>query len=155
MSNYFEKYALKGNEFLQLLAVELGKEGDLHTTARILRNTLHVLRDHLTVEESLQMISQLPLMIKGVYVEGCKAPKKPLRIKHVETLVSEWMKKEGASVAAHDVINEAGARHAIRCVFKVVNNYVSDGELRDIAGTLPKELKLFFESILEEKDRVI
>jgi len=155
MSTYFEKYAQKGNEFLHLLAIELKKENDIHGTARILRNTLHVLRNHLTVEESMQMISQLPLVIKGIYVDGWKIQKKRIRMKHVDDLVAELMEREGAAMAEHDVRNEAGARHAIRCVFKVLNNYVSDGELRDVAGVMSKELKMFFESVLDEKDKVI
>ena len=64
----FEKYAAKGNEFLNRLAENLGDEDRAHA-ARILRSTFRGLRNHLTVEESFQLLAQLPMALKSVYVE--------------------------------------------------------------------------------------
>jgi uncharacterized protein (DUF2267 family) len=61
----FEKYAMKGNEFLNHLQVNLETPDRAHA-GRILRSTFRVLRNHLTFEESLQLLSQLPMAIKSV-----------------------------------------------------------------------------------------
>ncbi|HPM32772.1 MAG TPA: DUF2267 domain-containing protein [Chryseolinea sp.] len=61
----FEKYAMKGNEFLHALAVNL-KDSDRAHAARIVRSTFRVLRNRLSVEESLQLIAQLPMALKSV-----------------------------------------------------------------------------------------
>ncbi len=66
----FEKYAAKGNEFINKLAEHLNDPDNRDRAGRILRSVLRALRNRLTVEESLQLISQLPMAIKAVYVEG-------------------------------------------------------------------------------------
>lgn len=154
MSGYFEKYAHKGDEILARLAAELGKDKDLHTSARVLRNVLHVLRNHLSTEESLQLLAQLPLVVKGMYVDSWKLHKKTRRIRRVEELVAELMEADGIRLAEHDFSNEAGARHALRSVLKVLSLYVSEGELHDIAQLMPGEVKAFMESAIAEKSAV-
>ena len=91
MSLHFEQYAAKGNEFLSVLANELELPRD--RSARILRSVLHVLRRHLSVEESLQVVSQLPMMLKAVYVDGWN-PSVPRRIKHIDEFLDEIKKED-------------------------------------------------------------
>ncbi|HVX26067.1 MAG TPA: DUF2267 domain-containing protein, partial [Parafilimonas sp.] len=67
MPTSFDKYAAKGNEFLHLLAEDLQISNE--KAFRILKAVLHVLRDHVSVNESMQIMSQLPVAIKGIYVE--------------------------------------------------------------------------------------
>jgi uncharacterized protein (DUF2267 family) len=71
MALEFEKYAMKGNEFINLLAHRLG-DTDRDRAARILRSVFRALRKHLTVEESMELLSHLPMALKGVYVDGWK-----------------------------------------------------------------------------------
>lgn len=66
----FEKYVEKGNLFLKELAQELGNPDDKEKAGRVLRTVLHVLRRRLTLEESFDLISQLPMCIKAVYIDG-------------------------------------------------------------------------------------
>ncbi|MBL7849842.1 MAG: DUF2267 domain-containing protein, partial [Cyclobacteriaceae bacterium] len=66
----FEKYAMKGNEFMNILARRLGDENNRDRAGRVLRHVFAVLRNHISPEESLQLLSQLPVAIKGVYVDG-------------------------------------------------------------------------------------
>ena len=63
----FHKYADKGNLILNEVASELGKNEDKKLAGRMLRSVLHVLRSRLTIEESFQLIAQLPMAIKAVY----------------------------------------------------------------------------------------
>jgi len=44
---------------------------------RLLRQVLHVLRDHLCVGEAAQLGAQLPTMIRGICYEGCTPSKNP------------------------------------------------------------------------------
>jgi uncharacterized protein (DUF2267 family) len=62
---------MKGNEFVNLLAHRLG-DTDRDRAARILRSVFRALRKHLTVEESMELLSHLPMALKGVYVDGWK-----------------------------------------------------------------------------------
>lgn len=79
----FNKYAQEGNEFLKELAVELGHPEEINRTAIILRSVLHLFRDRITISESFDFLSQLPMFLKGIYVENWKYSEKPLRIKNL------------------------------------------------------------------------
>ncbi len=52
----FEKYAVKGNEFVRLVAEELLMSKD--KTGRIIRAVLHALRNRLSHKESFQLLAQ-------------------------------------------------------------------------------------------------
>jgi len=53
----FEKYAMKGNEFVNLLAKNLGDETGRARARRILRSVFRTLRNHLTLEESSDLLA--------------------------------------------------------------------------------------------------
>ncbi len=42
-----------------------------HQAYSVLRAVLHVLRDHLTVDEAVNLGAQLPTLVRGFYYEGC------------------------------------------------------------------------------------
>lgn len=140
MATDFNKYAAKGNELLKILAEDLeippGKAG------RILRSVLHALRNHLSIEESLQVISQLPVALKGVYVDQWNMPQKNPRIHHVKQFLDE-IRKCDAGLAGYDFGNDESAGRVVKAVFKTLNNYLSDGEFEDIIAVLPAEIKEF------------
>ena len=52
---------------------------DRHKTLRLLRATLHALRDWLQVSEAVQLGAQLPTLVRGLYYEGWKPQNSPVR----------------------------------------------------------------------------
>jgi uncharacterized protein (DUF2267 family) len=143
MNTNFDKYAQRGNEFLVRLAKNLGNEKDLDSAFRILRSTLKVLRKHFTVEESMQMMAQLPIAMKGIYVDGWKFHSKQDRIKTVEQFANEMILEEG-NAAWRDFANINDCIKAISAVTLTLAAYVSPHELEEAFGTLPKELRNMF-----------
>ena len=139
----FNKYAMKGNEFLNRLEENLANDDRAHA-ARILRSTFRVLRNHLTFEESLQLLSQLPLAIKGVYVDGWKKGDHR-KIKSVDDFLIEIIHEEG-----NNAWRDFGSREEIidcmRAVIETMKLYVSAEEMEQALGTLPRKLKAIFES---------
>jgi len=77
----FDKYAQTGRDFVKKIATKLGDPDDLEVAGRLLRSTLHVLRDQSTPEESVQFISQLPMFVKALYVDGWKLASKKGRVR--------------------------------------------------------------------------
>jgi len=136
----FEKYAAKGNEFVRLVAEELKVPRDM--AGRIIYSVLHALRNRLSHEESFQLIAQLPMALKGVYVDGWNFSKDFNRIKHVEDFLDE-VRKEDGDRAGYDFGNNTKARVTIAAIFKALNYFVSDGEMNDIIDVLPEEIKEF------------
>jgi uncharacterized protein (DUF2267 family) len=139
----FNKYAAKGNEFLHLLEDNLGSNDRAHA-ARILRSTFRVLRNHLSFEESLQLLSQLPMAIKSVYVDGwTKAAHK--RINTVDDLIIEMIQEEG-NTAWRDFSSKSEIIDCVRAVVDTMRLYVSTEEMDQALATLPARLRQLFEA---------
>jgi len=143
MALNFEKYAAKGNEFLNKLAVRLGDVENRDRAGRVLKCVLRALRNRISIEESLQLISQLPMVIKAVYVDGWKLSHEFTRIKTIEDFSAEVMKEDGAA-AWRDFSSVEEATDAIEAVMKTLADYVSAGELHDIIDLMPREIKEHF-----------
>ncbi len=140
MATDFDKYADKGNELLKMLADDLQVPD--HNACRILRAVLHAIRNHLTVEESLQMIAQLPMMVKALYVDQWHVPQHTKRIHHVNQFLDE-IRECDKEQAGYDFGNDESAAKAVKAVFRTLNYYISAGEFEDITALLPAEIKDF------------
>lgn len=144
----FEKYAKKGNEFLNRLEENLNNEDRAHAS-RILRSTFRVLRNHLTFEESLQLLAQLPMVLKAVYVDGWSntAHKK---IKTAKEFLFEVGQEDGSN-AWRDFNSEDEILSAVRAVIKTLRMYVSSGEIDQALGTLPAKVRRILEPSEQEE----
>ena len=140
MTLNFEKYAQTGHSFVNKIAAELGDANDTASAGRILRSTLHVLRDQSTAEESIQFISQLPMFIKAIYVDAWKISGKKKKVRQLEDFV-EQVHKQNRAAGHDDFTSQEGCYNAIHSVFRVIKEYVSAGEIEDLRRTLPEELK--------------
>ncbi|MDN5203910.1 DUF2267 domain-containing protein [Fulvivirgaceae bacterium BMA10] len=140
MAVNFDKYASKGNEILNELGKELGFPGERELTGRILRSVLHALRNRLTFEESLQLLAQLPVALKGIYVEGWSSKHKSKRVRTVREFIEE-VQLEDYPTGQYDFSNDASGEKTISIVFSVLQRHISRGEAKDIMAVLPKALK--------------
>jgi uncharacterized protein (DUF2267 family) len=135
MTLNFEKYAQTGTAFVKKIAAEIGDPEDTATASRILRSTLHVLRDQSTPEESVQFISQLPMFIKAIYVDGWKLGSNKGRVHQLGDFVAAVGETDS------DFSNPESCFLAIQAVFRVIRDYVSEGEIEDLKRTLPEEMR--------------
>lgn len=142
MTINFEHYAQKGNLFLNELAAELGT-GDRDQAARITRAVFHTLRDTITVHESLQLLAQLPMALKAVYVDGWRIENHK-RLKSEEEFLFNIANEDSIN-AWKDFSDITGVRIAVIITFRVMRNYVSDGEFNDIQAVLPDAVKYLVE----------
>lgn len=151
MNHYFDPYAEKGNEFLDILSDHLLVTDDIPRSVRVLRSVLHALRDNLPVEVSLQFMAQLPMVVKALYVEGWKTPPSKMKpVKQADDFIQAVMQKENSLLAAHDFIDADGAAAAIHAVFRTIAYYVSEGEWEDVLHVLPENLQSFLRSGAKE-----
>ena len=143
MALRFEEYAAKGRAFVEEVAVELNTT-DQDQAGRILRSVLRALRNRLTVEESFQFISQLPMAIKGVYVDGWQVKLNPAKLKHIEDFRSEVI-HEDEHAALKDFAKEGSVDEAIKSVFVVLGRHISPGEIEHVLNALPAALRASLE----------
>jgi len=140
MRTEFNRYAVKANEMLGMLAEELQITPD--KALRLLRCVLHVLRDHMSIQESMQFIAQLPIIIKGIYVEQWNAQTQQRRIHTLEEFLNE-VRDHDDWVADYDFESDESTAKIVRAVFKTLYFYVSEGEFEDVIAIMPLPIKKF------------
>lgn len=136
----FDTYAARGNELLGMLSEEL--EVTTTKALRILRCVLHVIRDHLSTAESLQLIAQLPIIVKGIYVEQWNTQTKKQRLHSLTEFLNE-IRDYDDKLAEYDFGTAAATEKIVKAVFKTLHFYISDGEFEDLIAALPVPLKKF------------
>lgn len=150
MPSKFEKFASKSNEFINDLALELAIPGESAKAYRITRAVLHAIRNHLTIEESLQFIAQLPMGLKAVFVDGWSLHKAK-KIHSLNEFLDEL--ENGQEKAAWvDFNTEDDIIDAITTTLFVLRKHISEGEFENVKACLPKPLK---QLITESKSKYI
>ncbi|NJK86125.1 MAG: DUF2267 domain-containing protein [Bacteroidales bacterium] len=146
MALNFDKYAQEGNSFLKELARNLGHPDEIARTGIILKAVLHTLRDRITIGESLNLISTLPMFLKAVYVENWKNRDKPLQLKTKREFADE-VKKTQNQFGERDFDWKISTEEIINTVFFSLRKYIPEGESEDVIAQLPNEIK----ELLKEK----
>ncbi len=102
---------------------------------RALRVTLHELRDHLTLEEVADFAAQLPQLIRGIYFEGWRPVRKPVRRRSRTELLERIYEQYPDCSSIEDV------EVMIQDVFGFLSRRISAGEIRHVVSSLPKDLR--------------
>lgn len=121
------------HEWINELAERLGWASK-RSALRLLRITICHVRDHLLVNEVAHVSAQLPIMIRGFFFEGWMPEQTPIKERSAIEFVSFI---EGQMKAAE----EYRGRDDIKCVFDLLNNRLSRGEVEDIRATLPADIR--------------
>lgn len=99
-----------------------------------LRAVLHALRDRLTFEEAFDLAAELPMVIRGMYVEGWDRRRRPMKMRTREeflTLVAENL------VRAPD----ADPEPLTRAVFGLLARHLDRGEIDQVRSMLPEPVR--------------
>lgn len=139
----FDRHAHVGKEFLNEIDLELNADTDHERAGRVLSSVLHTLRDYLTLEENFQLMAQLPMALKAVYVNGWSPSKKNKKIKTKEGFIEEVLRNQKNTVWK-DFASFKEAEESVKGVFGVLKRYVSEGEINDIIAVLPGSVKELF-----------
>jgi uncharacterized protein (DUF2267 family) len=101
-----------------------------------LRGTLHALRDRLPVPLAAKLGAQLPMLVRGFYYEGWRPTVTPIKIKSADDFLDY--------VAEHFTYNmldqEPDVEHIVRCVFQLLADHLSPGEIHHIVQALPDSI---------------
>ena len=92
------------------------------------------------MEESLQLIAQLPMFLKAVYVNGWSIKTNKIKVKDVEGFI-DLIRSINGKTSLYDFESAEIAKDYIYTTFLVLKMYVSRGKMDDIRGELPKRLK--------------
>lgn len=142
--HYFDKYVHEANTYVKELSYELGHENEHEQTVRLLRGVLHTIRDRITIAESLDLLSQLPMMLKALYVEQWKYHEKPpLRFDDIEGF-TEAVKNEQARLGERKFDWDEPTEDLVKIVFTSLRKYITDGQAIHVLDQMPKEVRELF-----------
>ena len=141
MALNFNQYATEGNTFMKEYTKKMNVGNDPEKGGRILSSILHALRDIIPFEESLQLIAQLPMFLKGVYVNGWSAKKNKPKIKHMAEFLDLVREHDGVASVNDFEYGDEVAENYVNTTFIFLRKYISLGELEDIRDGLPKDLR--------------
>lgn len=142
MATHFDNYAHEGNEFLRKVAEALGTPEDTDHAFRTVQAVFHALRDRIQIEESMHLLSELPMMLKAVYVNNWKPKEKPQKYEYKADFLNEVFQKDKTTAIDFAYDGEAEAQ----AVFSVLKSCVSEGEMNHVKGQLPKEIAELMEA---------
>jgi uncharacterized protein (DUF2267 family) len=122
----------KTNVWLNELAEELLWD-DQDLVFKVLRVVLHELRDRLPTNESAQLASQLPMLIRGCYYENWVPRPRPNHL-HAE----DFLARVGQAFPTDFTIDPERVTVA---VFRLISRHVSEGEIKDVQSCLPEDIQ--------------
>ncbi|MFP4418535.1 MAG: DUF2267 domain-containing protein [Chitinivibrionales bacterium] len=105
-----------------------------HQAYQALRTVLHILRDRLTIDEAADLGAQLPMVIRGIYYDEWKPSRSPSKIRSRD----QFLEKVHQDFKGYQDID---AEELTRAVFQVIRSRVTEGEIEDVEGMLPEELR--------------
>jgi uncharacterized protein (DUF2267 family) len=144
----FLQYAAKGNAFVNAVADELNVPRE--QASRIIRCVFHAFRNRLSMDESFQLLAQLPMALKSVYVDGWNPNKEFIRIRDIDDFLDE-IRGEDRGLAGYDFGNDQRALQAVSAVFKTLHDFISEGGFEGLVNSLPETYKTWMSTFIEKQ----
>lgn len=137
----FEKFTQDAYEYMNELSANLGHPDEQNRVLIIWRAVLHSIRDRITLGESFQLFAPLPMIFKGVYVEGWQYSTKPSKnfdsIKEFKNEVKALQSQYGEAEFSWSKSTE----EIISITINSLDRYLEDEQLEHIKGQMPVEIK--------------
>lgn len=102
---------------------------------------MHTIRDRIDMGESLQLMDPLPMIFKGIYVEGWKYNEKPPKdFNSVEEMKNE-VKAMQKMYGEQDFPWEKSTEEIISITIDSLKKYLREEQLAHLKDQMPKEVK--------------
>ncbi|MSU91479.1 DUF2267 domain-containing protein [Rhodobacteraceae bacterium 2CG4] len=125
-------------EWLNELCRDMDWAADKGRAYLLLRSTLHAVRDFLTVEEAVNLSSQLPVLVRGFYFEGWTPARTPVHPRSKQ----DFLDRVAANFSKVPLDN---VEEAVVAVFDLLRRKVSAGEIDQVAHSMRKPLRELWE----------
>lgn len=123
----------KTNGWLRQLAA-YGPFYDERQAYTALRAVLHALRDRLRIDDAVHLAAQLPMLVRGLYFEGWKPSRTPMRDRTLDDFLDHIDFYLGPAT-------EIDAEMAAIAVFNLLEDKVTPGEIEDVIHAMPRPVK--------------
>ena len=127
----FDKTLQSSNIWLDEIMAELGP--DRQHAWHVLGAVLRGLRDRMPIELVAHLGSQLPILIRGAYYDQWSPRSKPLELRSRD----EFFDRVGQALWNTRPVN---VQQAVQVVFRTISNHVTEGQVRKVRDSLPRDL---------------
>jgi len=135
----FGTHTTEGQRIVQQLAGELGDPKDLDRARLILHAVLGALRRRLGFDRAKHLMDQLPTPLQAVFIDQWEVKSEtPADLSSMEDFIVE-VQKSGSYLVDFVELNDA--IQAIRSVFKVVKQHISDTHYHQLISLLPGDVR--------------
>ena len=134
----FDTTLQESNTWLKEVATRL-KPCDRQQAYGALRAVLHGLRDRLPMEAVMGLSAQLPMLLRGVFLEGWRPADGPSDIRDPLVFAADVQRRLPPSFP-----REPNA--AVEAVFAVLEHHIDPGEIEKLTQYLPSPLRTFWPS---------
>jgi uncharacterized protein (DUF2267 family) len=128
-----ERSVHKTNEWVKGMGEALGTD-DRDSAWRLLRASLQVLRDQLTIDEAAQLSAQLPMVLRGAFWDGFDPGDRGAKVRRREDFLARL-----ATFARLDDVDEAA--RAAEAFSSVLKDHITEGEFDDVLAQLPSDVR--------------
>lgn len=128
----FDASIQKTNELLTQIEEEFGWQDRRNQSYALMRAVLHNLRDRLTVEKTLSLADQFPLLIKGIMIDGWNINKVPVKMDKQQFLNKI---REDFQFSTEEDIEDV-----VDKTLNIIMNNVAESERENIKDILPQDL---------------
>jgi len=126
------------NAWLNELQSDLGLDSK-QQAYHILRVVLHHLRDMLPVTTAVHLSAQLPMLVRGFYLEnwrpGATVDRTKSRDAFLDAVAGDLMPMPNVSAAG-----------AVNAVFYLLSQHVTEGEIRQVTECLPRPIQTLWDA---------
>lgn len=109
---------------------------------KALKVTLHAIRDFITVNQSANFSSQIPMIARGLYYEGFVPARLPTEERDREEFLAQ-IRDNFDQAPGPQIIDPIRIAEG---VFELINKHVSPGAVENVRGELPGEIAALWPS---------
>lgn len=137
----FDKYVHEAHDYFNELSARLGHPDEQKRVVIIWRAVMHVIRDRIHMSESLDLISPMPMILKGMFIEGWKYHESPLydfeTLAQMKTQVKALQNQYGEAQFDWSKSTE----EIIAITLESLERYVPKAQMEHIKNQLPEDVK--------------
>ena len=113
---------------------------DKEKVYRATKAVLQAMRDRLPIEETVHLMANLPMVMKGMMMDGYDYHQKPVRIRALDDFYSCVQGYYDAQRR-----DEIDVEKLTRAVVAMLKRRIGEGEIHKVAANMPTELKPLFQ----------
>lgn len=139
----FDTFAKDAHTYINDLAHHLEHPNEEVRVLQIWRAVMHTIRDRIPLEVSFKLVSQLPMILKGIYVENWKYQETPpltySTLEEMKTQVKTFQEQYGEDEFPWKKPTEEIILNTVQSL----KRFLSEAHIDSLTTPLPKEVETF------------